>query len=139
MMYLISYAFHMLVSVLFFVLIPFPFLIKGSLLDEPGRFALLLKIYKRIIWLAHGGVIVAVVSGFLMTTQWFTVWFLIVFILWLVLSAMLGMTAKAVRIVREKLESDKDAADDISKLRLYSFLLMISILSMFMMKFVLYM
>ena len=139
MMYLISYAFHMLVSVLFFVLIPFPFLIKGSLLDEPGRFALLLKIYKRIIWLAHGGVIVAVVSGFLMTTQWFTVWFLIVFILWLVLSAMLGMTAKTVRIVGEKLESNKDAADDISKLRLYSFLLMISILSMFMMKFVLYM
>ncbi|WP_332633674.1 hypothetical protein [Halalkalibacter flavus] len=138
MIYLISYAFHMLVSVLFFVLIPFPFLIKGSLLDEPGRFTLLLKIYKRIIWLAHGGVVIAIVSGFLMTTQWLTVWFFIVVLIWLALSALLGMTAKAVRIILENLEKDKKVEDEINKLRLYSFLLMIAILSMFMMKIVLY-
>lgn len=138
MLYLISYAFHIAVSVLFFVLIPFPFLIKGSLLDEPGRFTLLLKIYKRIIWLAHGGVIVAIVSGFFMTTQWLTVWFLFVVLIWLAISALLGMTAKTVRIILEKVEKNQKADDETSKLRLYSFLLMIAILSMFMMKVVLY-
>ncbi|GAE24370.1 hypothetical protein JCM9140_287 [Halalkalibacter wakoensis JCM 9140] len=138
MLYLVSYAFHLLVSVLFFVLIPFPYLIKGSLLDEPGRFALLLKIYKRIIWLAHGGVVVSIITGFLMTSQWMTVWFFLVLIIWLVLSAMLGMTAKPVRIILEKVENNQDASDDVSKLRLYSFMLMIAILSMFLLKIVLY-
>ncbi|ARK30896.1 hypothetical protein [Halalkalibacter krulwichiae] len=138
MSYLISYAFHMLVSVLFFLLIPFPFLIKGSLLDEPGRFQLLLKIYKKVIWAAHGGVVIAIVSGFLMTTQWFTIWFMIVVLIWLALSAFLGMTAKMVRVILERLGGNQDAKDEIAKLRLYSFLLMISILSMFLMKIVMY-
>jgi hypothetical protein len=128
----------MLVAILFFLLIPFPFLIKGSLLDEPGRFQLLLIIYKRIIWIAHGGIIIAIVSGFLLTTQWFTAWFAIVVLIWLALSAFLGMTAKMVRIILEKMGNNLTAEDEIAKLRLYSFLLMIAILSMFLMKIVIY-
>ncbi|MFC0558492.1 hypothetical protein [Halalkalibacter alkalisediminis] len=138
MIYLISYAFHMLVAVLFFLLIPFPFLIKGSLLDEPGRFQLLLKIYKRIIWAAHGGVVVAVVSGILMTTNWFTVWFMIVTLIWLAISAFLGMSAKMVRVILEKQELHQSTEDEIAKLRFFSFVLMIAILSMFLMKVVIY-
>ncbi|WP_332697134.1 hypothetical protein [Halalkalibacter lacteus] len=138
MLYLISYAFHMLVSFLFFLLIPFPFLIKGSLLDEPGRFDLLLRIYKRIIWLAHGGVIIALISGFIMSTQWVSVWFVSVLFIWLVLSALLGMTAKMVRIILEKKEKNAEVVEEINKLRLYSLFLMAGIITMFFMKFLLY-
>ncbi|MFC0470791.1 hypothetical protein ACFFHM_09875 [Halalkalibacter kiskunsagensis] len=138
MLYLIGYALHMLVSFLFFLLIPFPFLIKGSLLDEPGRFVLLLRIYKRIIWLAHGGVIIALISGFMMSTQWLSVWFVSVLIIWLFLSALLGMTAKMVRIILEKKEEHAKTEEEVHKLRLYSLFLMFGIITMFFVKFILY-
>ncbi|TWI59336.1 hypothetical protein [Halalkalibacter nanhaiisediminis] len=138
MTYLISYGLHMLVSFIFFLLIPFSFLIKGSLLDEPGRFQFVLKIYKRIIWLGHGALIVGLISGFLMTSDWLNAWFILVVAIWAALGAFLGLTAKEVRKILEGIEAGKEIDDDVAKLRLYSFLLMLAILSMFTAKILYY-
>lgn len=137
MIYLVNYGLHMLVSVLFFLLIPFPFLIKGSL-SEQGRFLLLLRIYKKIIWLGHGALVVALVSGFLMSSEWLNAWFILVLIIWTAIGAFLGMTAKMTRIIVEKEEDGKDTDDEVAKLRLYSFLLMLAVLSMFTSKILVY-
>jgi hypothetical protein len=138
MLYIIGYALHMVVSFLFFILIPFPLLIKGSLLDNTGKFIFLLRIYKRIIWFAHGGIIIALISGFMLSTQLVSVWFVSVLILWLIISALLGMTAKMVRIILEKKIENVETVEEIKKLRLYSLLLMIGIITMFSLKFLRY-
>ncbi len=130
MTYLISYGFHLLVSLLFFLLIPFSFLIKG-LLNEKERFQQLLRIYSRIIWVGHGALIVSIITGFLMTSQWLSPWFLLVILIWIAIGAFLGMTAKMIRLTLAKTDEGKEAEDEIAKLRLFSFLLMLSILSMF--------
>jgi hypothetical protein len=138
MLYIIGYALHMVVSFLFFILIPFPLLIKGSLLDNTGKFIFLLRIYKRIIWFAHGGIIIALISGFMLSTQLVSVWFVSVLILWLIISALLGMTAKMVRIILEKKIENVETVEEIKKLRLYSLLLMVGIITMFSLKFLRY-
>jgi len=48
------------------------------------------------------------------------------------------MSAKMIRIILERITGKEKAEDEIAKLRFYSFMLMISILSMFLMKFVVY-
>ncbi|WP_017727439.1 hypothetical protein [Halalkalibacterium ligniniphilum] len=137
-LFLISYGFHLLVSLIFFLLIPLPYLIKGSLLDNEKAFQTLLKVYKRILWIAHGALIVALVSGLIMVSEWTDPWLWVVILIWLALGAFLGLTAKKVRLILEAYEKSEEPSEHVDQLKLYSFLLMLAILSMFTVKIIRY-
>ncbi|WP_100404382.1 hypothetical protein [Bacillus solitudinis] len=137
MTYLINYAIHLLISVLFFILIAFPFLIKGTM-EEKQKQSRILNTYQRVIWLAHGGLIIALVSGILMTTDWLSIWVWLVLLCWIVLGAFLGLTAKMCRLTIEKLKKNEDSSVEFEKLRRFSLLLSIAIIVMFALKFIRY-
>ncbi|MBP3952830.1 hypothetical protein [Bacillus suaedae] len=134
MTYIISYGVHLLFSVFFFLLIPLPYLIKGSL-DEIERFQLLLKIYKPIIAGAHIGVIVSLATGIFLAESWLSIWFAAVTIIWLAISAFLGITAKQMRILSEQIEAGtKMTQETITACKQSSLLLMVTIIIMFALK-----
>ncbi|WP_245308315.1 hypothetical protein [Halalkalibacter urbisdiaboli] len=137
LLYIISYGFHLVSSFIFFLLIPLPFLIKGTM-GESGRFILLLRVYKRMMWLAHGALILALVSGILMLTSWFSIWLLTVMGIWLAIGALLGLTAKMCRLTLERIEIKEGAETEITKLRHFSLLLSLAIIVMFAIKFLRY-
>ncbi|NEU29268.1 hypothetical protein GN156_00520 [bacterium LRH843] len=131
MVFIISYAFHVLGSALFFTFIPFPYLIKGTLSDKKGHFSLLLRIYRRLFWLAHGILVVSLVSGFLLSTNWASTWFIIVLVIWVIIGLYVGLGAKMIRVILEKIENNQDADLEIAKLRQYSLLLSFTVIAMF--------
>ncbi|MFA9458692.1 hypothetical protein ACERJO_18260 [Halalkalibacter sp. AB-rgal2] len=141
MLEIIFYGIHLVFSLFFFLLIPFVWLIKGSLLER-NVVALqrLLRFYKPILFIAHIGVIVSLLTGVYLATSWLNFWFLAVLVVWLVLSAYLGITAKYVRLVLEQIEqhSALKSYDDVSKLRRASLVLMIITVLMFALKLLRY-
>ena len=138
MNYIINYAIHIFVSILFFVMIPLPFLIRASLQDDKDKLLKqLLNVYKHLLWFAHGGIVIMIVTGFLMKPA-FSLWLIIVLLVWLALGAFLGLTAKYTRIVLEQLSTNSHVEDEIVKLRRFSLFLSVAVIAMFLTKFLPY-
>ncbi|GAE30860.1 hypothetical protein [Halalkalibacter hemicellulosilyticus] len=141
MLEIIFYGIHLVFSLFFFLLIPFVWLIKGSVIEgNVLNLQRLLRFYKPILFMAHIGVIVSLLTGMYLATSWFNLWFLAVFVVWLVLSAYLGITAKYVRLVLEQIEqhSALKSSNIVSKLRRASLILMMMTVLMFALKLLRY-
>ncbi|MET3503953.1 hypothetical protein [Halalkalibacter oceani] len=133
--YLVSYGIHVLVSVVFFLLIPFSYLVKGSLFDGQARLLQVLRIYRWIFRAGHGAIVISFVSGLFLNVEWTSVWFLVVLLLWIVIATYLGLASK---MTRQIIESNGEAEEEIAKLRVYGLFLMLSVLAMFAVKFLRY-
>ncbi|WP_078427013.1 hypothetical protein [Alkalihalobacterium alkalinitrilicum] len=131
---IIIYALHLFISVIFFVLIPLPVLIHVNVTEGSGRIPLILKIYKKIITIAHGAIIVLFVTGVLMRFD-LSLWTVVVVIVWVVIGAYLGLTAKFVRESIEAIENKQPYEDHVYKVKMFSTLLMLAIIAMFIIKF----
>ncbi|MDY7222881.1 hypothetical protein P4637_09505 [Halalkalibacterium halodurans] len=132
--YIISYGIHVLVALVFFILIPLPYLIKGSLLDREESFQKLLSIYQPILLVAHGALVVSVVSGLLMVADWTSLWVWGVIVLWVAIGAWLGLTAKGIRLLKGNQESSEERAVLVTNLKKHSLFLMVAIIAMFALK-----
>ncbi|WP_062050898.1 hypothetical protein [Bacillus sp. JCM 19034] len=137
MLVLISYAIHLLFSVVFFLLIPFVWLLKGSLLEgNTINVRKLLRFYKPVILIAHIGIITSVITGFYLASSWLNIWFAAVVFVWIAISAFLGMTAKYLRLVLEQLDANDNIKENkfVKKLSRSSLLLTATIILMFALK-----
>ncbi|WP_240375406.1 hypothetical protein [Bacillus piscicola] len=121
---IISFSIHWLMALAFFMLIPFPFFVKGM---QGENLLFIKKVYRPITLFAHAAVIGTVVTGIFLIDEWLSWWTAAVFILWLVISAFLGMTAKS---LRETLTTEEK-----SPLLKHSTLLTIAVTVMFIFKF----
>ncbi|PSL51313.1 hypothetical protein B0H94_101226 [Salsuginibacillus halophilus] len=128
-LYIMTYVIHWLMALFFFLLLPFPFILKG--VNGEQKFWLL-NVYRWIFHLSHAGVIISLASGVMLADTYLSSWFFAVMILWLVISAMLGFTAKYARIIREG-----GAVSVIEERRLFWFSLALSaaVFLMFVVKF----
>ncbi|WP_018922433.1 hypothetical protein [Salsuginibacillus kocurii] len=126
-LYIISYALHWLMALFFFLLLPLPFLLKGA--TDVYR-TWLLKTYRIIIHLAHLGVIGSLITGLFITETFLSAWMITVFILWLAISAFLGLTAKALRLEHSN-AVEKSQTDSFRN----SLILSLLIFTMFAVKF----
>ncbi|GAF66779.1 hypothetical protein BTS2_3683 [Bacillus sp. TS-2] len=132
--YIVSYGIHVLIAVVFFILIPFPILIKGVGSLEPSKLVVLLKIYRRIISVAHVALIISFISGLLMIQNWLSLWTISVFLIWLGLGVLLGFTAKKVRLSLASLGNQQHNEEEIQSLFVFSLLLTLTIIVMFAVK-----
>ncbi|MFB5663999.1 hypothetical protein [Alteribacillus sp. HJP-4] len=119
-----SYVIHWLMALFFFLLIPFPFFIKGM---DGENLAFIKKLYRPILILAHIGLIGSAVTGAVLITDWQNWWTAAVLIVWIGIGAFLGLTAKNLRLSMEGKPE--------TSLLPFSSLLTISILIMFLLKF----
>ncbi|WP_209122278.1 hypothetical protein [Alkalihalobacillus sp. BA299] len=131
---IIIYAIHLFISVIFFMLIPLPVLIHVNVTEGTGRIPLILKIYKKVIWAAHGALIVLLVTGLFMRFD-LSLWTIVVVAVWIVIGAYLGLTAKFVRESLEAIDNKQPYEDLVYKVKMFSTLLMLAIIAMFIIKF----
>ncbi|SDH01164.1 hypothetical protein SAMN05192534_101313 [Alteribacillus persepolensis] len=122
---IINFIIHWLTALSFFVLIPLPFFLKGMTGDNVY---FIKKVYRPMIHIAHAGLIVSVITGLFLVQDWLSAWTFAVLILWLLIGAFLGLTAKSLRLSLE----DETAKTPLLK---HSTILTIAILIMFLLKF----
>ncbi|WP_078554491.1 hypothetical protein [Bacillus alkalicellulosilyticus] len=134
--YIISYGVHLLAAVLFFLLLPLPMLIRGTEPEGPEKVAKLLSIYKIIIFLAHGALIIALITGLLMNFNLLSFWMVGVILVWVGIGAYLGLTAKYIRITLEAIANKVSYEESLQKVKTFSFFLMLGVVAMFMLKYI---
>ncbi|MFB4164164.1 hypothetical protein ACE1TI_10070 [Alteribacillus sp. JSM 102045] len=120
-----SYIIHWIMALSFFLMIPLPFFLKGM---EGENLLFIKKIYRPIIHFAHAGIIGSIITGLFLIQEWLSWWTIAVFVLWLVIGAFLGLTAKSLRISMENNQSN-------SSLLKHSWILTSAVLTMFILKF----
>lgn len=132
---IISYALHLLIVIPFFLLLPLPVMIRSTEAEKNNKSLLkVLKSYKVILMVAHGALVIALVTGLILRLE-LSVWVVGVVLLWVAIGAFLGFTAKFVRLSLEALNDGKKPEDSLQKAKMYSFLLTISISIMFVVKY----
>ncbi|WP_216827879.1 hypothetical protein [Alkalihalobacterium elongatum] len=131
---ILMYALHLFISMIFFILIPLPVIIHVMVTEGSGRIHLVLKIYKKIIMIAHGALIVMFVTGVLLRFD-LSLWTIIVVVVWVIIGAYLGLTAKFVRESLESIENKQSFEEPVNKVKMFSTLLMLAIIAMFIIKF----
>lgn len=132
---IIIFSAHMFSSLFLFLCMPLPFLFYAAR-KEGGRFKeVLLKAYRVIFVFAHGALFVLIATGVPLIRDWTSGWTWFVVVVTLVMGASLGITAKAVRKLKE-------GADDEERqtllLRQSSILLTSAIFVMFALKYGVY-
>ncbi|WP_100399223.1 hypothetical protein [Bacillus sp. FJAT-44742] len=132
LLYLTSYILHWVISIFFFLLIPLPFLYKG--VDGSYRLPLF-KIYRGIIHGAHAGIIIAFITGIILTDNWLSLWTVVVLVNWVAISAFLGLTSKQIRLLLSAEKENKENKEAGDKLFQFSLLLSILIIFLFFIKF----
>ena len=135
MAYLVSFGLHLLTAFVFFILIPLPVLLKAMNAEGAKALKKLLHFYKIILWLAHGALIVTLVTGLIMHFNFASFWLWVVLILWIAIGAYLGLSAKYLRICLEHLDKGVSYEEALTKLQVYSVCLMLGIVAMFVIKY----
>ncbi len=120
-----SFIIHWLMALAFFMLIPLPFFLKGM---EGENLLFIKKLYRPIMHFAHVGLIGSIITGIFLIQNGLSWWIIVVFVLWLTIGALLGLTAKNLRLSMENNNKDR------SLLR-FSYILTVAILGMFILKF----
>ncbi|WP_096199549.1 hypothetical protein [Bacillus sp. FJAT-45350] len=136
LVHLISYGLHLLITLIFFVLIPLPIIIKAWSAEDNKKVARVLRIYKVVIMIAHGALIVALVTGLILHFDLTSLWIWVVILLWVAIGAYLGLTAKYVRMTLELLDKNEPHKESLQKTMTYSVCLMLGIISMFVLKYI---
>ncbi|MDE5412853.1 hypothetical protein [Alkalihalobacterium chitinilyticum] len=131
---ILMYALHLFISIIFFILIPLPVIIHVTVTEGSERIHLILKIYKKIIMIAHGALVVMLVTGVFIRFD-LSLWTIIVVIVWVIIGAYLGLTAKFVRESLEAADNKKVFDESVNKVKMFSTLLMLAIIAMFIIKF----
>ncbi|WP_026674177.1 hypothetical protein [Alkalihalobacterium bogoriense] len=135
--FIISYAVHLLAALVFFLLLPFPMLIRGTEPEGPEKLAKLFSIYKVIFMVAHGALVAAFITGIVLHFS-VSLWMIAVVIVWIAIGAYLGLTAKFLRLTLEAIRSKQSYEEPLKKLKTCSMFLMLGIIAMFMTKYLPY-
>ncbi|KMK76585.1 hypothetical protein [Alkalihalobacillus pseudalcaliphilus] len=134
MTFIISYGIHVLISVIFFILIPLPILIKGIPITDTNKLKVVFAIYRPIFKVAHGAIVLSFISGVVMVTDWLTSWTVAVILLWLIIGALLGITAKKMREMLEYFKENRELYDEMASLFQSTLWLSLAVIAMFAIK-----
>lgn len=137
LVFILSYVLHLLVALVFFILLPLPVIIRATSAEGQEQLRKVLRIYKVVLLLGHGALIVSVITGLILRFE-FSLWMATVLLIWIVIGAYLGLTAKYVRMSLEAITQNNSYEEEIQKARLFSMLLTLGIIAMFIMKFAIY-
>ena len=135
---IISYGLHLVTAFIFFVLIPLPVLLRAMKAKGDSKLNKLLRFYKIVLMIAHGALVVAVVTGFIMYFDLRSLWLWIVFLIWVAIGAYLGITAKYIRLTLERINEGAAYEDLFQKTRVFSGCLTLGVLAMFVIKYISY-
>ncbi|MBU8907399.1 hypothetical protein [Desertibacillus haloalkaliphilus] len=135
---IISYGLHLLSAVIFFILLPLPFLVKGMEQDGRERLTVLFRFYKSVLVVAHGALVFAFITGLWMYFNLASLWLWSIIIVWVALGAFLGVTLKNMRLSQEAFSNQEDARTTIAKVKRFSIFLSVAIVVMFVLKAVRY-
>lgn len=132
----ISYGVHLLTALVFLLLIPLPIFVRGKGLKGAEQLKRVLSLYKIIGIIAHGALVLALISGLLLNYNFLSVWLITVVVIWVAIGAFLGITAKYIRLTLEAINNSDSYDEHVAKLKTFSTILSFGIIVMFILKYV---
>mgnify|MGYP001249733115 CR=1 FL=1 len=127
---MLVYGIHSFSALVFAILLLLPFQALRMRRMSPGRMFSSLKPWKWLLQLAHVFLIISLVTGLLLRPNHASTWFWVVILVFILLGASLGFTAKALRQVMDTAKNKQPQREQLQKLTRASLLLAAFILVM---------
>jgi uncharacterized membrane protein len=121
---------HSLSAVVFAFIVLLPFQTMRLRRMTPGKITAALKPWRIILLLAHLFLIIALVTGLLLRPNFSSTWFWVVLLVFILLGAFLGITAKSLREVADTAKRKRPDSRQLQKLNRFSILLALSVIVM---------
>ncbi|OUM88550.1 MAG: hypothetical protein BAA01_05505 [Bacillus thermozeamaize] len=121
---------HSFSAVVFAILILLPIQAMRLRRMTPGKITVALKPWRIFLQVAHLFLVIALVTGLLLRPDFSSVWFWVVLLVFIVLGALLGITAKSLREVADTAKSRQPHSRQLQKLSRFSILLALSVIVM---------
>lgn len=136
MLDIISFALHYFFAIIFFILIPLPVFLRVSETEGENWLRKVTKIYKKILMIAHVALLVQIATGFVLRVDFSHWWTYAVLVIWVGIGAFLGLTQKYLRLIEEDMLEKRASEEPFAKARRFSTFLTLSIIAMFVLKYV---
>lgn len=133
---IISFTLHYFFAIIFFILIPLPVFLRVSETEGENWLRKVVNIYKKILMFAHIALVVQIATGFLLRVDFNNWWTYAVLVIWLAIGAFLGLTQKYIRFIQQAMVEKQPTEEPFAKARRFSMFLMVSIIAMFILKYV---
>lgn len=136
MLDIISFAIHYFFAIIFFVLIPLPVFLRVSETEGEKWLQKVTTVYKKILMIAHVSLLVQIATGLMLRVDFSHWWTYAVLIIWIGIGAFLGLTQKYLRLVEQGMFEKQSTEEAFAKARRFSVFLTLSIIAMFVLKYV---
>jgi hypothetical protein len=124
------YGLHVLTTIVFSLLLVLPFYARKIAANASAATKGTLSFWRMTFHLAHLMIVVALVTGLLMTPSFTSSWFWVVILVFLAMGAFLGISAKSLRLVTAGITNRTDYTPALRKLNRFSLMLSVTIVVM---------
>ncbi len=127
---MLAYGIHSFSALVLAILILLPFQTMRLRRMTPGRIASSLKPWLILLHLAHLFLVIALITGLLLRPNFASSWFWVAILVFIILGAFLGITAKALREVVGTAKNKQPHSEQLQRLTRFSVLLSLSVIVM---------